>query len=194
MRCNAHVHRLDLGLYSHPKDFWENGVRTHVNSKEKKSPLPEKFSSEENRTQNAALSRTARPTHHQRAIPSSRTARPTHHQRAIPSSRTAHPTHHQRAIPSSSNTPPTSYSIKQDGAPNTPPTSYCGPNSGLTPALPTGLVSWHTRLPSQWLPYQVSRIVGSELGLAVPVSAYCQRVKLQVRCTTPESVCQHMQL
>ena len=32
---NACVHRLDLGLYSHPKEFWGNGVRTHVNSKRK---------------------------------------------------------------------------------------------------------------------------------------------------------------
>ena len=39
-RWNACVHRLDLGLYSHPKEFWGNGVWTHVNSKEK-SPLPE---------------------------------------------------------------------------------------------------------------------------------------------------------
>ena len=31
---NACVHRLDLGLYSHPKEFWENGVRTYVYSKE----------------------------------------------------------------------------------------------------------------------------------------------------------------
>ena len=30
-----HVCRLDLGLYSHPKDFSGNGVRTHVNSKGK---------------------------------------------------------------------------------------------------------------------------------------------------------------
>ena len=29
------VHRLDLDLYSHPKEFWGNGVRTHVNSKGK---------------------------------------------------------------------------------------------------------------------------------------------------------------
>ena len=29
------VHRLDLGFYSHPKEFVENGVRTHVNSKGK---------------------------------------------------------------------------------------------------------------------------------------------------------------
>ena len=32
---NACVHRLDLGLYSHPKEFLGNGVRAHVNSKEK---------------------------------------------------------------------------------------------------------------------------------------------------------------
>ena len=37
---NACVHRLDLILYSHPKEFWENGVRFHSNSKGK-PPLPE---------------------------------------------------------------------------------------------------------------------------------------------------------
>ena len=58
---NEYVHRLDLGLYSHPKEFWGNGVRTHVNSK-RKFPLPEKFSPEENRTHDPASSRTARPT------------------------------------------------------------------------------------------------------------------------------------
>ena len=35
VRWNARVHRLDLGLYSHPKGFWGNGVKTHVNSKGK---------------------------------------------------------------------------------------------------------------------------------------------------------------
>ena len=35
MRWNACVHRLDLGLYSDPKKFGENGVRNHVNSKRK---------------------------------------------------------------------------------------------------------------------------------------------------------------
>ena len=35
VRWNACVHRLDPGIYSHPKEFWGNGVRTHVNSKEK---------------------------------------------------------------------------------------------------------------------------------------------------------------
>ena len=34
VRWNACVHRLDLGLYSHPKVFLGNGVWTHVNSKE----------------------------------------------------------------------------------------------------------------------------------------------------------------
>ena len=33
VRWNACVHRLDLGLYPHPKEFWGNGVRTHVNSR-----------------------------------------------------------------------------------------------------------------------------------------------------------------
>ena len=35
VRWNACVHRLDLGLYSHPKEFWGNGVWTQVNSKGK---------------------------------------------------------------------------------------------------------------------------------------------------------------
>ena len=32
---NAYVHRLDLGLYSHPIEIRGNGVRTHGNSKRK---------------------------------------------------------------------------------------------------------------------------------------------------------------
>ena len=39
VRWNACQHRLDLGLYSHPKEFIGNGVRTHVNS-QGKNPLP----------------------------------------------------------------------------------------------------------------------------------------------------------
>ena len=35
VRWNACVHRLELGLYSHWKEFLGNGVRTHVNSKGK---------------------------------------------------------------------------------------------------------------------------------------------------------------
>ena len=58
VRWNACVHRLDLGLYSYPKEFWGNGVITYVTPREK-SPLLEKFSSEEDRTHNAASSRTA---------------------------------------------------------------------------------------------------------------------------------------
>ena len=33
VRWNACVHKLDLGLCTPPKEFWGNGVRTHVNSK-----------------------------------------------------------------------------------------------------------------------------------------------------------------
>ena len=34
--CNGmHVPTLDLGLYSHPKEFWGNGDGTHCNSKGK---------------------------------------------------------------------------------------------------------------------------------------------------------------
>ena len=35
VQWNACVHRLELGLYSHLKEFSGNGVRTHANSKEK---------------------------------------------------------------------------------------------------------------------------------------------------------------
>ena len=35
VRWNACEHRLDLGSYSHTKEFWGNGVRTHVNFKGK---------------------------------------------------------------------------------------------------------------------------------------------------------------
>ena len=35
MLSNVCVHRLDLGLYSHPKEVLGNGVRTHHNSKGK---------------------------------------------------------------------------------------------------------------------------------------------------------------
>ena len=75
MRSNACVHRLDLGLYSHPKEFWggggegggRNGVRTYVNFKIKKTPTlyRKKLSPEEDRTQDAESSRTASPRHYQ---------------------------------------------------------------------------------------------------------------------------------
>ena len=32
VRWNTCEHRLDLGLYSHPKEVWGNRARTHVNS------------------------------------------------------------------------------------------------------------------------------------------------------------------
>ena len=69
VRWNVRVHRLDLGLHSHPKELWGNGVRTHVNSKRKKIPSTgKKISPEEDRTHDAASSRTASPALFQRAI------------------------------------------------------------------------------------------------------------------------------
>ena len=44
VRWNACLHRLDLGLYFHPKEFWGNAVRSHVNSKGK---IPSSGGSEE---------------------------------------------------------------------------------------------------------------------------------------------------
>ena len=69
VRWNACVHRLDLGLYSYPKEFLGNGVRTHVDSKLNVSSTEKKFSPEEDWTRDAASGRTASPTHYQRAIP-----------------------------------------------------------------------------------------------------------------------------
>ena len=68
---NACLHRLDLGLCSHPKEFWGNGVSTHVNSNGKNPLYREKFFSEENQTHDAASSGTSSLTHYQRAIPAS---------------------------------------------------------------------------------------------------------------------------
>ena len=60
-RWNACVHRLDLSLCSHPKEFLGNGVRTHVNSKRK---IPSTRGSEEDGTHNTASHRTASSTHY----------------------------------------------------------------------------------------------------------------------------------
>ena len=45
VRCNAFVHRLDLGLYCHRKEFWGKESEPMLNPSEQ-PPLPEKFSSE----------------------------------------------------------------------------------------------------------------------------------------------------
>ena len=62
------MHRLELGLYSHPKVFWGNVVRTHVNSKGKIPSTRKQFSPEEDQTNDAASSRTASLTHYKRAM------------------------------------------------------------------------------------------------------------------------------
>ena len=41
MPWDTYVHRLDLGLYSHPKHFLGNGVRTPCQLQGKNSPQPE---------------------------------------------------------------------------------------------------------------------------------------------------------
>ena len=57
------MHRLDLGLYSHSKEFLGNGVRTHVNFKGKMRPPT--GGSKQDRTRDAVLRRIASPTHYQ---------------------------------------------------------------------------------------------------------------------------------
>ena len=56
---NTCMHRLDLGLYS--ERVWGNGVRKHVNFKEK---IPSTGDSEGVRTRDAASCRTESPAHH----------------------------------------------------------------------------------------------------------------------------------
>ena len=51
VQWNACVHRLDLGLHSHLKEFLGNGVRTHVNSKGK---IPSTGSSEGDRNRSVS--------------------------------------------------------------------------------------------------------------------------------------------
>ena len=74
VRWNACVRRLDLGLRSHPKGFWGNGVqtkptgtkpnrvRTHVNYK---GTVPSAGGSKKGRTRDAVPCRTASPTPYQ---------------------------------------------------------------------------------------------------------------------------------
>ena len=112
VQWNACVHRLDLGLYSHPKEFWGNGVRTHVNSKGKipstgkillrggwdprrcikqdsqPNTLPASYSPEEDGTQDPASSRTVSPTLYQPAIPQRRMGPRTLHQAGQPAQHT----------------------------------------------------------------------------------------------------------
>ena len=63
MRRNASVHRQDLSLYSHLKEYLGNGVRAHVNSKGK---IPSTRSSED-QTHETASHRAASPTHYDKA-------------------------------------------------------------------------------------------------------------------------------
>ena len=64
------VHRIDLSLYSHLKEFWGNGVSTHVNSKGKISSTGKILL--QGGSKPASPSRTVSPTHYQWAIPAPR--------------------------------------------------------------------------------------------------------------------------
>ena len=57
------MHRLDLGLYSHPKEFWGGMEFEPMLTPREKSPLP-KMSPEEDRTRDAVDSE---PKHYQRS-------------------------------------------------------------------------------------------------------------------------------
>ena len=49
VRWNDCVHRLDLGLYSHPKEFWGGMESEHMLTPREKSPLSEKNSPQRRR-------------------------------------------------------------------------------------------------------------------------------------------------
>ena len=61
VRWNVCVHRHDLSLYSHRKDFWGNGVRAHDNSKGK-NPLYRRLRGGSNPRH--CMTRIASPTHY----------------------------------------------------------------------------------------------------------------------------------
>ena len=99
MWWNACVHRLDLGLYSCPKESWGNGVRTHVNSRGK-IPSTGK-NSPQRRIEPMALYQAGE------------------HKREIPSTR--------KILPKGGSNP--RRCIKHGSEPNTLPISYFGPTN-----------------------------------------------------------------
>ena len=65
----AFAHRLDLGLYSHRKEF-VRGMESEPTLTQRENPIyRKKISSEEEGTHDAASSRTASPTRYQRSCP-----------------------------------------------------------------------------------------------------------------------------
>ena len=65
VRWNACVHRLDLGLYSHPKEFWGMESEPMLTPWAKIPSTGKKFYPEEDRTHDAASSRKASHRHDQ---------------------------------------------------------------------------------------------------------------------------------
>ena len=77
-----------LGLYSHPKELWGNGVRNHVNSK---GEIPSTGGSEEVRTHDTASCTTASPTHYQLSYCSPLSCHPRRHRSVCKGPQTLHP-------------------------------------------------------------------------------------------------------
>ena len=143
VRWNACVHRLDLGLYFHPKEFWGNGVRTHVNFKGKIPSTrmilhrggwnPWRCIKQDSQPNTLPFSYSGP---HQAGQPAQHT---TNQLFQPPSSRTASPTHYHPAGQPAQHT--TNWAIpapiKQDSQPNTLPSSYSGPHQAGQPAQHT---------------------------------------------------------
>ena len=99
-----------------------------------KSPLPEKFSSEEDGTHDAASSRTASPTHYQPAIPQRRMGPTTLHQAGQPAQHTTSQLFPRGGWDQG-------HCIKQDSQPNTLPASYSPEEDGTKDAAPSKTAS-----------------------------------------------------
>ena len=115
VRWNACAHRLDLGLYSHPKEFWGNGVWTHVNSKGK---IPSTEKCAQRSIEPTALWQRAQ------ALPTELFRPPGNGVRTHVNSKGKIPSTREVFLREGSNP---QRCIKQDSQPNTLPTSYSSP-------------------------------------------------------------------
>ena len=161
VRLNTCVHRLDFGLYSHPKELLGYGVRTHVNSKGKKSPLPEARWRVETATLHHAGQRVQRT--------------PTELFRPQDSSESCcvlvagHPINMQGVCISGPDLA-WQFSLEswrsRDRIPLAPGFFFRGRVIPVT-----------SKLALQWLPCQAPGVIGPALGLVGPVSVYCDWVR-----------------
>ena len=116
------MHRQDLSLYSHPKEFGRNEVRTHVNSKGKipsTGKILPRGGSNPQRCIKQDREPNTLPTSYSGPFQAGQGAQHTTNKLFWPlSNKTGSPTHYQQAIVAP---------FKQDREPNTLPTSYSGP-------------------------------------------------------------------